>query len=469
MINVLIVEDDKLVRKSFISAFRWNNFDMEVVGDAKNGKVALDFIEQHAVDLVITDLAMPVMSGIELIRVLRQQYPEIFVVVLSLHQDFEYIQEAMRLGAIDYIAKIELDGTDMDNILVRIQDRIEQESNNRHGISKASTSPFRNGYLILSHHLQLVYERLADDIQQDQMYTLHDVAIVIDQQAISPEDMYHRLAASIGNLPPVVLIYPEKSSHILDLTAIDLRQLLFYEVSEENRLSFISCKQLPVFEAITDQEMDQWKEQLLSWQWLTNQETVQQLLDKLYQAAMTTSQLQELFHWFVSENKRLYQDIFPKDIAAPNSLHAWSDVEAWLHHVQRQMYTTVFSPTYSVETNQCILKAVSIIEKELATPLTAQDVALQVNMSRSYFSTCFKDIVGETFHEYVRIARINKAKDYLVYTKEKVGVISEKVGYADIKYFSKMFRKSTGQLPSEYRKWHKVRLQSVGGLPPTDC
>ncbi|UOQ86759.1 response regulator transcription factor [Gracilibacillus salinarum] len=463
MINVLIVEDDKLVRKSFISAFRWHDFDMEVVGDAKNGKVALDFIEQHAVDLVITDLAMPVMSGIELIRVLRQQYPDIFVVVLSLHQDFEYIQEAMRLGAIDYIAKIELDGTDMDNILVRIQDRIVQETQTRHGVKQPSSPSFRNGYLILSYQPQLVYEVLEAQIPQDQMYALEDVALVIDQQAMSSADMHHHLSAWKGNLPPVVLIYPEKSSHRLDLRATNLQQLLFYEVSETKRLTSKAYQQLPVFEAITDQEMDQWKAQLLSWEWLTDQEAVHELLGALYQAALPSAQLQELFQWFVSESKRLYRDIFPTDITAPHPVNAWCDIEAWMYQVQRQMYTTVFSPTYSVETNQCILKAVSIIEKELASPLTAQDVALQVNMSRSYFSTCFKDIVGETFHEYVRIARINKAKDYLIYTKEKVGVISEKVGYSDIKYFSKMFRKSTGQLPSEYRKWHKVRLQSVGG------
>ena len=82
---------------------------MKVVGEAANGEKALDFLKTNRVDLLMTDLAMPVMSGIELIRAVRKLYPSIAIAVLTLHQDFEYIQEALRLGAIDYIAKVELE------------------------------------------------------------------------------------------------------------------------------------------------------------------------------------------------------------------------------------------------------------------------------------------------------------------------------------------------------------------------
>lgn len=72
MIKVLIVDDDKLVRKGISSAMPWNEFNMEVVGEASNGAKALDFLETQPVDLMLTDLAMPVMSGIELMRTARQ-------------------------------------------------------------------------------------------------------------------------------------------------------------------------------------------------------------------------------------------------------------------------------------------------------------------------------------------------------------------------------------------------------------
>ncbi len=95
------------------------------------GEKALEFLREQKVDLIITDLAMPIMSGIELIRKVKQWYPSVFIVVLSLHQDFEYIQEAMRLGAIDYIAKVELDTNSMDETLERIHNRIQSEQSNK--------------------------------------------------------------------------------------------------------------------------------------------------------------------------------------------------------------------------------------------------------------------------------------------------------------------------------------------------
>ncbi len=127
--RVLIVEDDRLVRKGFISLMPWEHFGMEVAGEAGNGEEALAFLSKQEVDLLITDLAMPRMSGIELIRTLRQLYPRIWTVVLTFHQDFEYIQEALRLGAIDYIAKTELQQDKMEAVLGRIEQRIRYEMN----------------------------------------------------------------------------------------------------------------------------------------------------------------------------------------------------------------------------------------------------------------------------------------------------------------------------------------------------
>lgn len=124
MIKVLIVDDDKLVRKGISSAMPWDEFDMEVVGEASNGLKALDFLKTQPVDLMLTDLAMPVMSGIELMRAARQLYPELHIVVLTLHQDFDYIQEALRLGAIDYIAKVQLEKEQFEHVLQRIHTRI---------------------------------------------------------------------------------------------------------------------------------------------------------------------------------------------------------------------------------------------------------------------------------------------------------------------------------------------------------
>src|SRR5690554_2527228 len=150
MIRVILVEDDKLVRESLITSFDWEKFNMKIVGDAKNGEKALELLENHEIDLIITDLAMPIMSGIELIRRVKVLYPSIFIVVLSLHQDFEYIQEAMRLGAIDYIAKVELDTEYMDKTLERIHDQITEEQSKQQIPYHGLDNNILNGVVLIS-------------------------------------------------------------------------------------------------------------------------------------------------------------------------------------------------------------------------------------------------------------------------------------------------------------------------------
>ncbi|WP_416150120.1 response regulator [Salipaludibacillus sp. HK11] len=136
MIHVLIVDDDHLVRKGLLFAMPWSDFEMKVIGEASNGKKALEFIENNSVDLIITDINMPVMSGIELMREVKQRYLSIHLVVLTLHQDFEYIQEALRLGVIDFIKKVELETGKFDQVLERIYNRITDKHKE---ISQGST------------------------------------------------------------------------------------------------------------------------------------------------------------------------------------------------------------------------------------------------------------------------------------------------------------------------------------------
>lgn len=120
MIRVLIVDDDKLARKGLISVMPWEAYSMEVVGDVSNGAKALEFLKDHAVDLMFVDLAMPVMSGIDLMREVSNRYPNINFIVLTFHENFEYVQTALRLGALDYISKAELESENYDVIFQRI-------------------------------------------------------------------------------------------------------------------------------------------------------------------------------------------------------------------------------------------------------------------------------------------------------------------------------------------------------------
>nr|WP_238357532.1 helix-turn-helix domain-containing protein [Cohnella zeiphila] len=105
----------------------WSAHGMVVAGEAANGAKALEFLEEHEVDLLFVDLSMPVMSGLELIQAARRRYPNLRSVVLTFHEEFEHVQTAYRMGVLDYISKARMDVEDNEQILGRIRRQLKDE------------------------------------------------------------------------------------------------------------------------------------------------------------------------------------------------------------------------------------------------------------------------------------------------------------------------------------------------------
>ena len=94
--KVLVVEDDKLARKGLISIMDWGKYGFEVVGDVQNGRKALEFLKDNEVDIVFTDIDMPEIDGIELMKRCKKEYPEVKFVVFSMYEDFRYAHRNFR-------------------------------------------------------------------------------------------------------------------------------------------------------------------------------------------------------------------------------------------------------------------------------------------------------------------------------------------------------------------------------------
>lgn len=127
MFRTLLVDDDFLVRTYLKMLGAWERAGYEVVRDVQDGEEALHALFQEPIDVVITDISMPVMDGIELIRRIRQEEKGIYIIVLSCHDDFEYVKEAMRLGADEYILKNTLDEGTLFEILEKSRQHIERQ------------------------------------------------------------------------------------------------------------------------------------------------------------------------------------------------------------------------------------------------------------------------------------------------------------------------------------------------------
>lgn len=124
MIKVLIVDDEMLIRVGIKSCIDWEANGFEVVGFAEDGKQALDIISRTKPDIVLTDIKMPNMDGIELIERIKERYPTIRVIVLSCYNELDFIKRAMKLGADDYILKLSMQPEELLNVLKNTEDDI---------------------------------------------------------------------------------------------------------------------------------------------------------------------------------------------------------------------------------------------------------------------------------------------------------------------------------------------------------
>ena len=124
MIKVLVVEDEELIRRGIVLTVDWASLGCVVAGEASNGEEGLELAEKCGPALIITDLKMPKMDGIEMLRRLRARGSTAQVIILTAYDTFQYAQSALRLGAADYLLKPFRDG-ELEQAISRLRPRLE--------------------------------------------------------------------------------------------------------------------------------------------------------------------------------------------------------------------------------------------------------------------------------------------------------------------------------------------------------
>lgn len=122
--KVLVVEDEEMIRKGIVLTVDWAALDCVVVGEASNGEEGLQAARRYAPTLIITDLKMPRMDGIEMLRQLREGGSNVYVIILTAYDSFTYAQSALRLGAVDFLLKPFHDG-ELEQAVQMLRRRME--------------------------------------------------------------------------------------------------------------------------------------------------------------------------------------------------------------------------------------------------------------------------------------------------------------------------------------------------------
>ncbi len=105
MLKMLIADDEKIIRDGLMEAFDWHSMGIEVVGLAQNGETALSLFDQYQPDIVITDIRMPRMDGLELTEKIRKQNQDVKIIILTGYDEFSYAQQSIKNNVFDYLLK----------------------------------------------------------------------------------------------------------------------------------------------------------------------------------------------------------------------------------------------------------------------------------------------------------------------------------------------------------------------------
>lgn len=135
MINVIIADDEPIIRNGMKEIVDWKSLDYNLIGVARDGMEALEHIEQEEIHVLITDIRMPFLDGLELIKIVKKLHPDIYCVLLTSYAEFNYAKQAIELGAYSYIIK-PVDVIEFQNTLCNIREDFNKLSNRNKYISK---------------------------------------------------------------------------------------------------------------------------------------------------------------------------------------------------------------------------------------------------------------------------------------------------------------------------------------------
>lgn len=468
MIKAVVVDDERLVRKGFISLIDWAAFGVVIVGEAGDGNAALSLLREQAVDLLFVDLTMPGMSGFELIRHVRKCYPLIRCVVLTCHHEFDYVQEALRLGAVDYIVKTLLEVENADDTVGRLVERIKWEDSLRETFDRGEKQTLAADQVLL-------YMPLHDDCSDQELLQLsvvkQQMLLQLSGKWLSPLSKRHsrdELRRELLKLPnsrwQTALITGLQGIALAELDELvngSVKQAFFYAAQSGDPLTCLSYDGLVAErQSYSNREQNQTLlQEAQNLKWALDQQEWQRLLSALVAQQPSPEAVAAFGYGLLgSWNGLLLHPSEEAELASEAAgCHTFNNWKCWLRrfsdHVQRRMLELGFSK----EVQLCLIRAVMYMREHAGDKINQGDVAAHINMSRGYFSQCFARFAGAGFGEVLRELRLELAKTLLLQTDDPVCEVAYRSGFEDDRYFSRIFREHAGVLPSQYRAEGRVR------------
>ena len=157
MYQILLVDDEALVREAISEKMQWADLGYELAGCCEDGKEALEFVRKHPVDLVLTDICMPYMDGLDLCECLMNEFPRMEIIILSGYDEFEYAKRALQYHVTEYILK-PVTSLELSEFLIRLKETMDKQREQEKKTSEITAAYHKNRLLIRSNTLRNLVE-----------------------------------------------------------------------------------------------------------------------------------------------------------------------------------------------------------------------------------------------------------------------------------------------------------------------
>ena len=515
MYRVLIADDEMIIRMGLKAIVDWNALGFEIAGEASNGAEALSFMHEQSPDLLMIDIRMPKLLGLEAIKDAREKGFAGKIIVLSGYSDFTYAQTAINYGVTAYLTK-PVDVDDLTNALNKARNELDEENRQREstdiymqraregvlgefltGKLSAEELDFEEFNLTQDCFQVLLFEKYSHE-ESELAYNLaellkvanrdgqdfeelhvgiHNAVLLKGSHAVEKlEELYNRLT---GEQPPEkgspldsifiscgsVVDSPEEIPMSYDEALDQLNHRFFCDQhqhiimpadipSERDAEAAEHFSRDSFIAAYTDALVNN----LQTFNRNKIAETLKKLQTELYDAPLDVEQEKNLL-------LDLYLNIKEKLVVLFNSQPIpFTDNSEVAGHIHKSFYLyeiilfiseqfeKIMNAIGYSSRDSIIDDVVHYIQHNYASNITLENIAPLFGYNSSYLGKIFNKKMGMNFNTYLDSVRIEHSKEILLSGKLQVYKIAEMVGYRNVDYFHIKFKKYTGLSPAEFRK-----------------
>jgi two-component system response regulator YesN len=492
VIKVILVDDEPFMIDTIKNSIPWKDFDMEVMATFSNGKTALEYVNNNDVDVIFTDIRMPIMDGQTFVNNVKKIKPEVFIIILSAFDDYHLVRELFKVGVFDYLVKIDLLSAKTTDVLKRLQLNIISmsivsqktsiynflETKLRHSYSDVNSET----YFVITFHLTdkistklfnvFLFELEAEyNLIYYQKSPYSHILLFRDSDKYS--NIIEMLNSKLHAISSKILAGTSPQNNIQYLKAMLEQSRIAMNKSfynDENCLEKYD-NALGTATSAIDDEINTCKNNVRNYLTTFNLQAanfnitnIMTEVERYINLCKTHNMPYDEFKQNVAELLQFSINcIYYSGIVSVNLIEKAQSVNTIINDIEtfgkikRLVLEYLTAINHEIISNNSVeieSRIKTYIDNKFFSDIDLKKLAFDFGISKNYIGRLFTQKYNIAINQYINNLRIEKAKDLLINTNLRVSEISIKVGYKNVEHFSRIFKKSICFSPYDYRKYY---------------